>query len=117
LEQSSYLVEERPNELPSVPAVVRPMMRMLFFKRILKKRTFPKIKTAPFLSPERGPNTPEQAKDRLTAALAMFGKAIRARKDSGKPVMSGAFGEVSVEDYATFQEIHTRHHCGQISAA
>ena len=31
--------------------------------------------------------------------------------------MSGAFGTVSLADYARFIEIHTRHHCKQMPAA
>jgi len=73
------------------------------------------VKTASALDPERGPETPEDGNERLNAALALFAEASRARAGSGKQVLSGTFGTVSVEDYATFQEIHTRHHCRQIS--
>ena len=72
------------------------------------------VKTASALDPERGPETPEDGNERLNAALALFAESSRTRVRSGKQVVSGAFGTVSIEDYATFQEIHTRHHCGQI---
>jgi len=47
-------------------------------------------------------------------ALARFDKACRGRESSGKEVPSTIFGDVSVADFARFQELHVRHHQPQL---
>jgi hypothetical protein len=53
-------------------------------------------------------------RERLTAALAKFDEASRARAASGQPVISGIFGAISVADYTRFQEVHIHHHRKQL---
>jgi hypothetical protein len=88
------------------------------FNRAVKTGTFPKAKTNKAMDPARsavsGPATTAEARARLDAALATFEEACRARAAAGGKVPSGAFGKVSVEDYARFTELHTRHHTHQI---
>jgi len=117
LEEGAHVVAGEPSKFPTLPSFVRPALRGLFFSRILKKRAFSKAKTMAAFNPERGPETPAAARERLLTALAAFDSQSRARVASGKDVVSGVFGHVSVEDYARFQELHTRHHCGQIPEA
>jgi len=105
---------------PSVrmpPAFLRPLAR-LFFYRILKRDAFPKgFKSAKALNPTSGPATPAEARVRLEGALARFDQECRRHLASGQPLVNTGFGTVSVEDYARFNAMHTRHHCQQLPGA
>jgi len=46
---------------PRVPALLRPLIRSLGFKRVLKTGTFMKSRTFQSLTPLQGPATPEEA--------------------------------------------------------
>lgn len=117
LEESANVVAGLPSRFPTIPAPLRPLVRLLFFNRVLKKRAFPKAKTNKALNPASGPATVAEARIRLEAALARFGHECRAREAGGRMVSSAMFGTVSVEDFARFQELHTRHHSRQIARA
>jgi len=117
LEESANVVSGTPSKFPTLPAFVRPMVRRLLFNRVLKKNAFPKAKTTRAFNPATGPSTPALARVRLEGALARFDQECRARAESGQNVMSPIFGTVTVEDYARFQEVHTRHHCKQMPGA
>ena len=115
LEEGADVVAGRPSKLPTVPALLRPAAK-LFFKRVLKKRSLPRSKTSPGMDPPSGPATPDASRPRLDAALAEFLRECRARAAAGGRVKSPAFGEVPVEEYARFVEVHTRHHTRQLPA-
>jgi hypothetical protein len=117
LEESANVVSGAPSKFPTLPGVVRPLVRSLFFNRVLKKKAFPRARTSKAFNPQSGPLTPADGRRRLEAALARFEHECQARAASGRTVTSGIFGEVSVEDYARFQELHTRHHSAQIPGA
>lgn len=117
LEESANVVAGAPSKFPTLPRFVRPLVRGIFFNRVLQKKAFPKAKTNKAFNPASGPATPAAARARLEGALATFDRASRALAASGAKVDSSIFGAVSVEDYATFQEIHTRHHCRQMPGA
>lgn len=117
LEESANVVSGAPSKFPTLPMFLRPLVRGLFFNRVLKKNAFPKAKTNKAFDPASGPPTPDAARVRLETALAAFDQACRARAVSGKKVASTIFGTVSVEDYARFQALHTRHHCKQMPGA
>jgi hypothetical protein len=114
LEESANVVAGAPSRFPTFPAFLRPLVRTLFFRRILAKGGFPKAKTTRAMDPESGPLTPADARARLETALERFDQACRARAASGGSVESTLFGSVSVADFARFQEIHTRHHDRQL---
>jgi hypothetical protein len=114
LEESANVVAGTPSKFPTFPAMLRPIVRGLFFNRVLQKRAFPKAKTTKALDPATGPATPAEARPRLEAALARFDQACRTRAASGQSITSMLFGTVSVEDYAKFEELHTRHHRAQL---
>lgn len=116
LEESANVASGAPSKFPTLPRFVRPLVRTLFFNRVLKKGTFPKAKTGKAFDPANGPVTPAEARVRLAAALASFDEACRATAAAGRKVESTFFGAVSVEDYAMFQALHTRHHCRQMPA-
>src|SRR5437867_6550619 len=105
LEESANVVSGAPSKFPTLPAFLRPLVRGLFFNRVLKKRAFPKAKTSKAFNPASGPGTPAEARVRLEAALAKFDQACRARAASDQNIRSGIFGTVSVEDYARFQAL------------
>ena len=117
LEESANVVSGAPSKFPTLPAFLRPIVRGLFFKRVLKKNAFPKARTNKAFDPASGPASPAAARVRLETALASFDQVCRARAVSGKQVESTIFGTVSVEDYARFQELHIRHHCKQMPGA
>ncbi len=104
--------------IPMPPAFLRPVLRLLFFNRILKKGAFPKgFKAHKTMNPASGPATPAEARVRLEGELARFDQECRRRVASGQHVVSTGFGTVSVEDFVRFNAIHTRHHCEQMPGA
>ena len=117
LEEGANVVSGAPS-IPMPPAFLRPLLRLLFFNRILKKGVFPKgFKAHKALDPTSGPATPAEARVRLEGALARFDQECRRRVASGQHVVSTGFGTVSVEDFVRFNAMHTRHHCKQMPGA
>ncbi len=117
LEEGANVVSGAPS-LAMPPAFLRPLLRLLFFNRILKKAAFPKgFKAHKAMNPPSGPATPAQARVRLEGALARFDQECRRRVASGQHVVNTGFGTVSVEDFVRFNAMHTRHHCKQMAAA
>jgi hypothetical protein len=114
LEESANVVSGAPSKFPTLPAFLRPVVRGLFFNRVLKKRAFPKAKTTKAFNPPNGPATPAEARVRLESALVKFDQACRARIASRQDIRSTVFGTISVADYARFQALHTSHHCKQM---
>jgi hypothetical protein len=115
LEESANQVKGLPSKLPSLPALLRPPIRLLFFNRVIRGAPFRNARTNPPMDPERGPATPAEARARLERALAVFEGACRER--STEVVRSPTFGPVSVPDLVRFQAAHTRHHTKQIPGA
>lgn len=115
MEESANEVYGAPSKLPTLPMFLRPLFRVMLFNRVLKKNAFPRARTSKSLNPASGSATPAEARVRLGAALAKFDQACHARGASGENVVSTTFGRVSVNDYARFQELHTRHHCKQMA--
>jgi hypothetical protein len=113
LDESANMVSGTATKLPSIPVFLRPILRTLFFNRVLRKNAFINAKTGKAFDPTGGPADPAAARVRLEQALVKFDQACRARM--GAPtIVSGFFGTISVADYARFQELHTRHHRKQI---
>ena len=113
LEEGGNVVAGRPTKLPTLPFFVRPFLR-LFFNRVVKKGKFANAKTPKDMDPQVGLATPAEARPRLEEAFAVFERECAARAAADGVVPSGAFGNVSVADYARFTELHTRHHLEQI---
>ncbi len=117
LEESGNVVAGAPSKFPTLPRFVRPLVRGIFFNRILKKEAFPKAKTPKAFNPAAGPATPSDARVRLEQVLAKFDEQCRAQATSGSNMVSGIFGAVRVEDYVRFQGLHCRHHTKQMPTA
>ena len=116
-EGSAKLFSGGDPSIPMPPAFLRPLLRLLFFNRILKKGVFPKgFKAHKAMNPTSGPATPAEARVRLEGAFATFDQECRRRAASGPNVSTG-FGTVSVEDFVRFNAMHTRHHCKQMPGA
>ena len=117
LEEAGNVIAGRPTKLPTLPALLRPIGGIML-RRILRKGGFPKVKTPSSMDPAKaapaGPATIGEARVRLDTAFAEFERACRERAARGDAVPSKAFGKVSLEDYARFNELHTRHHTQQI---
>src|SRR5450755_4618755 len=107
MEESANVVSGVPSKFPTIPFFIRPIVRVLMFKRILRRNAFLKMKTGEAFDPPSAP---------LTVALARFDQACRARAASGQSVSSTIFGSVRVTDFARFQELHVRHHEEQMPA-
>ena len=118
LEEAGNGVSGTPSSIPMPPAFLRPLLRVLFFNRILKKGVFPTgYKAHKAMNPASGPATPAEARVRLEGALARFDQECRRRVAGGQHVVSSGFGTVSVEDFVRFNALHTRHHCKQMPSA
>jgi DinB superfamily len=115
LEESANVAAGRPSKFPTLPAVVHPVVRVLLFKRVLKKEAFPKAKTNKAMDPANGPATPSEGRARLESAHDKFDAACRQLALRGERIRTPIFGAVNVEDYVRFMEIHTRHHNKQIA--
>lgn len=114
LEESTNQLEGKPSRFPSLPVFVRPIIKGLFFNRIIKTGKFPKARAPRALSPIGGAATPAEGRARLEAAADAFTTVCRARAAAGQPVESTVFGKAPVEDFVRFQELHTRHHVKQM---
>ncbi|MEP6591965.1 MAG: DinB family protein [Gemmatimonadota bacterium] len=114
-DESVKVVAGEPSSFPVLPRLIRPIVRAIFFTKAIKRGVFPTgAKTNKPLDPEAGSATPSAARARLDAAVAGFAQACRAQVAAGHPVMSTVFGAVPVVDYVRFQELHVRHHTGQM---
>ena len=115
LEESANSVAGEPSKFPSFPPIMRFVARTLFFNRVLRRGAFFNAKAAAAFDPEKGPASPAEARRRLVMALDRFDQACRSRTLTAPEFTSTIFGHVSVLHYARFQELHTRHHCAQLS--
>jgi hypothetical protein len=106
----------QPSGFPRLPAIVHPILRILF-RRILKKGALPKGKTSKAMNPMDGPATPADGRARLEAAHDRYETACRQLAARGEPMRTPMFGPVPVEDFVRFMELHTRHHDRQMSTS
>ena len=116
-EESANAVSGAPSKFPKVPGLLRPVLRTVFFNRVVKKGTFFKGKTNRAFDPVDGPATPAAARTRLDEAVRKFESACRARISTADSYESSIFGTVRLADYVKFQEMHTRHHARQLPGA
>ncbi len=114
LEESGRNIKGEPNSFPTLPGIVRPVVRGLFFNRVLKKNAFIKSKTNTAMNPIAGPATPAEGRERLSHAHAAFEQACR---QASPRFNHQIFGDIATADYARFQALHTKHHTKQIPDA
>ena len=77
LEESANMAVGRPSKFPRLPGVVRPIVRGLLFKRVLRMGAFPKAKTNKAMNPVSGPATAAEGRARLETAHQKFDEACR----------------------------------------
>lgn len=113
-EESAASMLGQPSKLPNVPALLRPLLRLLFFQPSLRKGGFGKARTNKAMDPAGGPDSPAAGRTRLEGALGKFEEACRLSALRGPHFSSSIFGKTGIADYVRFQELHTRHHTRQI---
>src|SRR5712692_1944198 len=99
MEESANVVAGAPSKFPTLPIVLRPVARLLVFRRILRRGAFLQMKAFESFKPAVGPNTVAAGRVRLEQALTRFDQACRARAASSRDVASTIFGTVSVADF------------------
>ena len=101
---------------PSTPRVARPLIRVLFLKRVLRRGRFGRpAKTLESLEPAASPPSPEVLAPRLRAAVTAFEEDTENAARSGQATLDHPFfGKVRLDDYVRFQMIHTHHHRAQL---
>ena len=114
LEEAGHVAAGLPSKFPTFPPFVRPLVRGLFFNRVIRNRWLPKARTNRALNPVAGAETVALGRARLEGAAAAFEQACRACAASSPTIDSSIFGRVPVADYALFQACHTRHHLKQM---
>ena len=114
-DESGKLFAGRTTAFPTLPWLLRPVARAFLFNRVVRKGTFPKARTNNAMNPKSGPATPAEGRKRLETAVNGFEQQARAIGAAGDARLASAtFGEVSLCDWARFQECHTRHHQAQL---
>lgn len=116
LDESAKVVAGAPSSFPSLPFLVRPLVRAFLFNRVLRTKAFPKARTNKAMDPITGPATPADGRTRLEEALGRFDRACQACAARGGQVVSATFGKIPVDGYAQFMAIHTTHHRAQMPA-
>jgi hypothetical protein len=97
LEESAYMAADRPSNFPRLPGVVRPIVRGLLFKRVLRKGAFPTAKTNTAMNPASGPATVAEGRRRLETAHQKFDEACRQIASRNARMGTTIFGAVPVE--------------------
>ncbi len=114
LEESANEVRGLRSKFPNLPFFLRPVARAFLLNRVLRKGSFPKARTSRPVNPIEGPPSLADAQRRLDQALDAFMAACHECALGDQTVRSTVFGVVALDDYARFQECHTRHHTMQL---
>ncbi len=117
MEESAKVAAGEPSAFPTMNRLMHPILRLVFFKRVLWKKDFPKMKAIDAMDPQLGPDTPKAAHVRLEGVLTRFDRACRGRAAAGQKVANPIFGPVAVADFVRFQKYHVRHHHLQLPGA
>jgi hypothetical protein len=110
--ETTALAQGDASGFPRVPALLRPLIRSLGFKRVLKTGRFMKSRTFKSLTPLQGPPTPEDAATKIRAVQAEFEASFKALRAQ---LQHPAFGTVEPADYVRFLGFHTVHHERQLT--
>ena len=115
LEASANDIAGRPSRFPNFPRPVRPLVRQLLFKRVLRSGKFPRARTNKPMDPVAGPATPAEAAVRLDVAWQALAAACAEASARSDVMTSTIFGRVRLVDYLRFQTHHARHHHRQMT--
>ena len=102
--------------MKAMPRFLRPVIRGLMLKPMLKKDRMMKGAKAPAIfQPGADPVGREQLFERVTAANDSFESAVRRAADAGQESTDHPiFGTLALADYVHLNDLHTRHHQAQI---
>ena len=100
----------------SMPGFVRPVIRVLALKPVLKKGRFGRpVKTFPAFEPGATPTAVDALTARVQRASTALEEDMQQRAGSGEGTLNHPFfGKVSLTDYMLLQAIHTSHHRAQL---
>jgi Protein of unknown function (DUF1569) len=100
----------------TAPRWIRPLIRTFGLKPVLRRGRFiPGSKSPKIFRPGPVPAPPSELLKRLAAAAASFEADAAALKS--ETLNHPFFGRLGLSDFVRLQEIHTRHHRGQLSTA
>jgi hypothetical protein len=100
----------------TAPRWVRPLIRHLLLGPVLRRGRFiPGSKSPRVFRPSPTPAAPDQLLERLTAATSAF--ESDAAGLATNTIDHPFFGRLPLSDFVRLQEIHTRHHRGQLAPA
>ena len=77
MEESANVASGLPSKFPTIPFFLRPIVRLLVFRRTLWRKAFPKMKASAAFVPAAGSATPAEGHVRLEGALTRFDQACR----------------------------------------
>jgi len=104
---------------PAAPRLLRPLVRTVFVKPVLKHGRFMRKGRAPSMfQPSSVPPDPPELLARLEGALRAFEDDLRVAARSGRATLDHPFfGTMRLTDYLRLQAIHARHHRAQLPGA
>ncbi len=103
----------------AAPRLLRPLIRTLFLKPVLRSGRFGKGGKSPGpFRPTAAPEAVGPLTGRLQGAAAGFEADLLARANAGETTVDHPFfGELSLPDFLRLQMIHARHHRRQLPGA
>jgi uncharacterized damage-inducible protein DinB len=100
----------------TAPRWLRPLIRKFLLGNVLRRNRFiPGIESPKAFRPSSAPAAPVQLLGRLAGAVAAFEADAGALGTT--TIDHPFFGRVPLGDFVRLQEIHTRHHRGQLTPA
>jgi hypothetical protein len=99
-----------------MPGFVRPLIRVLIFKPVLKKGRFGRpVKTFPSFEPAASPGAVDALTERLKEASTALEEDMHKMAGAGDNTLNHPFfGKLPLADYMEFQAVHTNHHRKQL---
>jgi len=112
-EKSCEMLRGEPQ--PGMPRWLRPIIRTIFFSKVMRTGRFPKGAQAPEqFQPLASPPPADESLARVAKASAEFAAEVRKHAHEGATVDHPVFGRIRTSDYVRLAHIHTRHHARQL---
>jgi hypothetical protein len=115
MDQAVRFMEGR-DEAVTIPRVLRPLVRTIALRPVLRSGRFPRPSRTPrAFEPAAGGAPQHEARARLESALAAFEATVRRDARTADATFEhGVFGRLSYADYVRFNAIHAAHHERQL---
>lgn len=103
---------------PAAPRFLRPVIRILLLRNVLRTGRFPKrAKAPPLFQPGPSPAPAADLSTRLQTAADSFESELIKLSHTGDATLDHPFfGQMMLADYMQLQALHTRHHRQQIGS-